>query len=100
MRLALRERLLMAMQLVQTIIMALLIGAVYYKIPFNAASLDRFVCFSFLFFPQCRVPHGTYLFSTKSALFFCAINQGIFGALMTINTFPAERVVSWLFVYL
>ncbi len=30
----------------------------------------------------------------QPVLFFCAINQGVFAALVTINMFPAERVLS------
>jgi ABC-type sulfate/molybdate transport systems ATPase subunit len=71
MRLALRERFLIIMQVVQTVLMAVLIGTAYLFLPDTLSGYSR----------------------QSSALFFCAINQGMFGALMTINTFPVERVV-------
>ncbi|CAF1270390.1 unnamed protein product [Rotaria sordida] len=58
--------------LVQTIIMAILIGTVYLRIGNTQKSIVR------------REP----------ALFFCAVNQGIFGALMVINSFPVERALT------
>jgi ATP-binding cassette subfamily G (WHITE) protein 2 len=58
--------------LVQTIIMAVLIGTVYLKIGNAQKSILR------------REP----------ALFFCAVNQGVFGALMVINSFPVERTLT------
>jgi hypothetical protein len=30
----------------------------------------------------------------EPALFFCAVNQGVFGALMVINSFPVERTLT------
>ena len=58
--------------LIQTIVMAILIGTVYLKIGTGQKSIVR------------REP----------ALFFCAVNQGIFGALMVINSFPVERTLT------
>jgi ATP-binding cassette subfamily G (WHITE) protein 2 len=58
--------------LIQTIVMAVLIGTVYLKIGTGQKSIVR------------REP----------ALFFCAVNQGVFGALMVINSFPVERTLT------
>lgn len=58
--------------IIQTIIIAVLIGCVFLKIGNGQASVVR------------RSP----------VIFFCAINQGIFGALMVINSFPTERALS------
>jgi hypothetical protein len=57
---------------IQTIIMAVFIGTVYLKIGDSQKSIVR------------REP----------ALFFCAVNQGVFGALMVINSFPVERALT------
>jgi len=54
--------------LIQTIIIAVLIGCVFLQIGTGQSSTVR------------RSP----------VLFFCPINQGIFGALMVINSFPVE----------
>ncbi len=70
-KLSYRNKLLIVIQLAQTILMALLIGGVYFQIPFTQAGMS----------------------TRQSALFFCVVNQGVFGAMMTINIFPAERVV-------
>jgi hypothetical protein len=56
----------------QTIVMSILIGTVFLKIGNGSKSRVK------------REP----------ALFFCAVNQGIFGALMVINSFPVERALS------
>jgi ATP-binding cassette subfamily G (WHITE) protein 2 len=61
----------MLVQLVQNLVMALLIGAVFFQIGTTQSSVVR------------RQP----------VLFFCVINQGVFGALMLINSFPAERQI-------
>jgi len=58
--------------LIQTIIMSILIGTVFLKIGNTQRSIVR------------REP----------ALFFCAVNQGVFGALMVINSFPVERALT------
>ncbi|CAF3879499.1 unnamed protein product [Rotaria magnacalcarata] len=58
--------------LVQTIVIAILIGTVYLKIG-NSQKSTTF-----------REP----------SLFFCAVNQGVFGALMVINSFPVERALT------
>jgi ATP-binding cassette subfamily G (WHITE) protein 2 len=66
-----RNKMLLIIQLTQTIIMGLLVGGVFFQLPNTQASITN----------------------RRAALFFCTINQGIFGALMTINIFPAERMV-------
>jgi hypothetical protein len=58
--------------LIQTIIMGVLIGTVFLHIGNTQRSIVR------------REP----------ALFFCAVNQGVFGALMVINSFPVERTLT------
>ncbi len=66
-----RKRALLFTQVVQTIIMAVLIGTAFIKIGTDETSTVR------------RQP----------VLFFCVINQGIFGALLVINSFPQERML-------
>ncbi|CAF1042088.1 unnamed protein product [Adineta ricciae] len=58
--------------ILQTVIMAVLIGTVFLKIGTNQASVVR------------REP----------VIFFCVINQGVFGALTVINSFPVERTLT------
>ncbi|KAJ3207202.1 hypothetical protein HDU67_007611 [Dinochytrium kinnereticum] len=58
-------------QVVQSIIMGVLIGAAFLQIGNGQSSMVR------------RMP----------VLFFCVINQGIFGALVMINSFPSERLL-------
>ena len=58
--------------LIQTIIIALLIGSVFFNIGKTQKSVVR------------REP----------VIFFCAVNQGVFGALMVINSFPVERALT------
>ena len=58
--------------MIQTVIISILIGTVFLRIGNTQSSVVR------------REP----------ALFFCAVNQGIFGALMVINSFPVERALS------
>ena len=58
--------------IVQTIFMAALIGTVFLQIGTTQQGLLR------------REP----------VLFFCAINQGVFGALTVINSFPVERTLT------
>ena len=65
----LRESQVIITSLIQTIIIAVLIGTVFLRIGQTQQSIVR------------RGP----------VLFFCAINQGMFGALMVINSFPVER---------
>eukprot|EP00798_Chlamydomonas_sp_ICE-L_P023416 gene23416-30690_t len=67
-----RKRGILLTSLLQTVVIAVLIGTTYFKIGTSQNSLTK------------RQP----------VLFFCTINQGMFGALMVINSFPAERVVS------
>ena len=68
---ALRKRSLLVTQMLQTIVMAVLIGTVFLRIGTSETSTVR------------RQP----------VLFFCCINQGMFGALMVINSFPQERML-------
>ncbi|GIL62771.1 hypothetical protein Vafri_16946 [Volvox africanus] len=58
--------------LAQTVIMAILIGTVFLRIGTSQSSVTR------------RQP----------VLFFTVINQGMFGALIVINSFPSERMLS------
>ncbi len=58
--------------LIQTILISILVGCVFLQIGTTQSSIIR------------RSP----------ALFFCVINQGVFGALMVINSFPVERALS------
>jgi ATP-binding cassette subfamily G (WHITE) protein 2 len=58
--------------LIQTVIMGILIGTVFLKIGIGQTSIVR------------REP----------VLFFCCINQGVFGALTVINSFPVERTLT------
>ncbi|KAG2438719.1 hypothetical protein HXX76_005264 [Chlamydomonas incerta] len=58
--------------LLQTIIIAVLIGTVFLQIGTDQKSVVR------------RQP----------VLFFCVINQGMFGALIVINSFPSERMLA------
>lgn len=58
--------------ILQTVIMSVLIGTVFLRIGHTQTSIVR------------REP----------VLFFCAINQGVFGALTVINSFPVERTLT------
>ncbi len=58
--------------ILQTVIMGILIGTVFLKIGDTQRSIVR------------REP----------VIFFCAINQGVFGALTVINSFPVERTLT------
>ena len=58
--------------IVQTIVMAILIGTVFLRIGTGQPSTLR----------------------REAVLFFCAINQGVFGALTVINAFPVERTLT------
>lgn len=62
----------LATSIVQTILMAVLIGTVFLQLPNTPDALPR----------------------RESVLFFCAINQGVFGALTVINSFPVERTLT------
>jgi len=68
----LRQKSVIVTQFIQSIIMAILIGTVFYQIGTGQSSTIR------------RQP----------VLFFCVINQGIFAALMLINSFPSERAIT------
>ena len=67
-----RQSKIILISLLQTILMALLIGTVFLRIGQTQNSTIR------------RQP----------VIFFCAVNQGIFGALMVINSFPVERALT------
>ena len=67
-----RQKSIIITSLSQTIVIGILIGLVYLKIGTSQTSIVR------------REP----------SLFFCAVNQGIFGALMVINSFPVERTLT------
>lgn len=67
----LRSRAVIIAQVLQNIFMAILIGTVFLHIGTGQVSTTK------------RQP----------ALFFCVINQGIFGALIVINSFPSERKI-------
>lgn len=67
----LRKKTAMMIAIIQTIIMAVLIGTVFLRIGNGQSSTVR------------RQP----------VLFFVCINQGMFGALAVINSFPAERAL-------
>jgi ATP-binding cassette subfamily G (WHITE) protein 2 len=67
----LRNRTAIVAQILQNIVVAILIGFVFYHIGDGQASATK------------RQP----------VLFFCAINQGVFGALIVINSFPSERKI-------
>jgi ATP-binding cassette subfamily G (WHITE) protein 2 len=61
----------MLAQLAQTVLMATLIGTAFLRIGTSETSIVR------------RQP----------VLFFCVVNQGIFGALIVVNSFPRERML-------
>ena len=67
-----RQSKIILISLIQTFLMALLIGTVFLRIGQTQKSIIR------------RGP----------VIFFCAVNQGIFGALMVINSFPVERALT------
>ncbi|CAF1389416.1 unnamed protein product [Didymodactylos carnosus] len=67
-----RKRNILIASIVQAIIMAILIGTAFIHIGTGQKSIVR------------REP----------VIFFCVINQGIFGALTVINTFPVERALT------
>eukprot|EP01126_Amoeba_proteus_P050240 TRINITY_DN591_c0_g1_i18.p1 TRINITY_DN591_c0_g1~~TRINITY_DN591_c0_g1_i18.p1 ORF type:complete len:459 (-),score=68.82 TRINITY_DN591_c0_g1_i18:184-1560(-) len=69
--LQLRKIDLFLIQVFQAILIAVLIGTVFLKIGNDQASIR----------------------TRQSVLFFCCINQGIFGALIVINSFPGERTL-------
>jgi len=68
---SLRNKKMWASQIIQTAIIAVLIGTVFLQIGQTQSSTTR------------RQP----------VLFFCVVNQGVFGALIVINTFPSERKI-------
>ncbi|KAL2632145.1 hypothetical protein R1flu_016831 [Riccia fluitans] len=66
-----RRRNVVITQVIQNILTAVLIGGVFFQIGDGPKSTVR------------RQP----------VLFFCVINQGVFGALTVINSFPSERIL-------
>lgn len=79
-----RKRVIFLIQIVQTVIMAVLTGTVYLK-----------VCIVFALLSHYQMPlDQSYVNTRQSSLFFSCVNQGIFSALITINSFPSERVLS------
>ena len=68
----LRQSQVLITSLIQTIIIAVLVGTAFLQIGQTQKSTVR------------RQP----------VLFFCVVNQGIFGALMVINSFPMERALT------
>jgi len=58
-------------QLVETVIIAILVGTVFLKIGNDQVSVTK----------------------RQSVLFFCCVNQGVFGALILLNTLPRERLL-------
>ncbi|CAF3785379.1 unnamed protein product [Rotaria socialis] len=67
-----RKKILIITSVLQTVIMAVLIGTVFLDIGTSQTSILR------------RQP----------VIFFCIINQGVFGALTVINSFPVERTLT------
>ncbi|GFH27980.1 ABC transporter domain-containing protein, partial [Haematococcus lacustris] len=67
-----RKKGMLMTQMVQSVVIAILIGTVFLKIGDTQTSTVR------------RQP----------VLFFCCINQGMFGAMTIINSFPSERMLS------
>jgi ATP-binding cassette, subfamily G (WHITE), member 2 len=64
---------LLGTSILQTIVMAILIGTVFLRLSYDEVSAVK---------------------RRESVLFFCAINQGVFGALTVINSFPVERTLT------
>lgn len=58
--------------LIQSIIMAVLVGVAFFRIDNSQKSVFR----------------------RESILFSCVVNQGLFGALMILNSFPVERTLT------
>lgn len=67
-----RNRRMVFTQLIQNILMAILIGFVFFQIGTGQDSIE----------PR------------QAVLFFCVINQGMFAALMIVNSFPDERAIT------
>lgn len=66
-----RNRSMLYMQLAQTVVIGIFLGLTFLRIGTSNASQIR----------------------RRRLMFFCVINQGIFGALMAINAFPSERAL-------
>ena len=64
-----RKRRVTLISLAQSLLMAVLIGTAFLNIGTSQSAVSK----------------------RQSVLFFCAVNQGVFGALMVINSFPSER---------
>lgn len=66
-----RDRHSLYLQFIQTVIIAVLVGTVFLDIGTDQTSINK----------------------RQSVLFFCCINQGIFSALLAVNSYPADRSV-------
>jgi len=66
-----RDRYSLYLQIIQTLIISVLVGTVFLDIGTDQTSIDK----------------------RQSVLFFCCINQGIFSALLAVNSYPADRSV-------
>lgn len=67
-----RQWKLIVVSVIQTIVMSILIGTVFLRIGHYQSSITK------------RQP----------VLFFCVINQGVFGSMQMINSFPSERILT------
>eukprot|EP01088_Endostelium_zonatum_P004077 TRINITY_DN1528_c0_g2_i3.p1 TRINITY_DN1528_c0_g2~~TRINITY_DN1528_c0_g2_i3.p1 ORF type:complete len:598 (-),score=116.75 TRINITY_DN1528_c0_g2_i3:57-1850(-) len=67
----LRAYLILAAQFLQNIILAFLVGGVFYQIGDDQGSIPK----------------------RNSVLFFIIVNQGVFASMILINSFPSERIV-------
>ncbi|KAJ1628748.1 P-loop containing nucleoside triphosphate hydrolase protein [Pavlovales sp. CCMP2436] len=67
-----RKRELLQIQAAQTTLMGLLVGCTFLLVGDTQESIDK----------------------RQSLMFFCVINQGVFSALMVVNSFPQERALS------
>lgn len=76
-------------QLVQAILMAVLIGTTFLDV-------RTFCLFSFTIDTDLAQldTNQSSIRLRSGVIFFCAINQGVFGALITVNSFPADRTLS------
>jgi ATP-binding cassette subfamily G (WHITE) protein 2 len=72
----------MLVQFVQAVIMAVLIGTTFLLV----SNPLLILVFTFSQLP----PDQSGVTLRNSVLFFCCINQGVFGALITINSFPCK----------
>ena len=68
----LRSRKIIYGMIFQSLILAVLVGTVFLKIGVAQASVSK----------------------RQSVLFFCCINQGVFGSMQVIDSFPSERILT------